>query len=89
MSFAGLWSAPWQDNSPSPSPEVVRILWDYEKGIVIDAGMCTLFDTCWTYVYDGITVTGWWVLKFPNATPQYLLEAEVPEMVRLAVLVSV
>lgn len=88
VSCAGKYYAPWHDNSPTPSREVIRILWDYEKEMVVDSGICTLFDTSWTYCYDGITVTGWWVLRYPHASPHYLLEAEVPEMVRLAVLVS-
>jgi len=79
---------PWSDNPFKRDNVPTKILWDYEKEMVVDSGMCTLFDTSWTYCYDGITVTGWWVLRYPHASPHYLLEAEVPEMVRLAVMVS-
>ena len=86
---AGLdWNMPWKNDvflNSTPTP--VRVRWDYVALQVVDDTMCGIFDTTWTYCHDGITVTGWWVLKDPWSGPQYLLEAEVPEMVRFAVLV--
>lgn len=79
---------PFDGSDAIHTSKPVQILWDYEKQIVVDTGLCTMFDTCWTYVYDGITITGWWVLKDPWSDRKYLLEAEVPEMVRLAVMVN-
>lgn len=83
---------PWDASDPftkgSPVPEV-KILWDYEAQVVIDAGnvSCGLFDTLWTFTYRHGSKLPWVLSRFPGDV-FYRHEDEVPELVRLALLVA-
>lgn len=67
----------------------VKILWDYQAQQVIDAGdvRVSLFDTHWTYTYRHGSKLPWVLSRFPGDV-FYKQEDEVPELVRLAVLVA-
>jgi hypothetical protein len=85
---------PWDDpfNVPDQAPAVpVKILWDYSTGQVIDGGevSCGLFDTHWTYTYYPWRTSLQWALTRCPGECLYKQEAEVPEMVRLAVMIAV
>ena len=83
------WSYPFQDPFANPlKEEVVKVLWDYEAQKVVDVGdvSCGLFDTHWTYSYTAGSRLAWAISRCPGEHI-YLQEADVPEMVRLAVMV--
>lgn len=84
-------TAPWKDpfGNPFPGPKSVQILWDYTTEIVVGEGHePTLFDTLWTYTYrPGNPALPWVLSRFPGDV-FYKQEEEVPELVRLAVMVA-
>lgn len=66
----------------------IRVQWDYRREVVVGNDMCTLFDTTWSYfLYPWRTALRWQLVRSPGDS-LYLQEAEVPEMVRLAVMVT-
>jgi hypothetical protein len=69
--------------------EGTKILWDYMTQQVVDGGdvNCDLFDTYWLYVYRPDSSIPWALYRFPG-DHMYLSEPDVPELVRLAVMVA-
>jgi hypothetical protein len=66
-----------------------KILWDYVTQQVVDGGdvSCSLFDTHWTYTYyHGQSLS--WVLERFHGDGMFLQEPDVPELVRMAVMVA-
>lgn len=80
---------PWDDPFNDPPPDrVVKILWDYSTELVVGEGhVPTLFDTFWTYTYRPSLQLAWTLCRVPGET-LYMQEAAVPEMVRLAAMVT-
>lgn len=79
-----LWPVP-----PLSPPPDVKILWDYTTQQVVDGGnvSCGLFDTHWTYTYRADSRLPWVLTRCPGEV-LYLQEREVPELVRMAVMVA-
>lgn len=77
----------WSDIFGKPV-EGVKILWDYTIQQVVDGGnvSCSLFDTHWTYTYRDGSKLPWVLSRYPGEV-LYVQEHEVPELVRLAVMV--
>lgn len=69
--------------------EGVKILWDYTTQQVVDGGnvSCGLFDTHWTYTYRPGSKLPWVLCRFPGDV-FYKDEDQVPELVRMAVMVA-
>lgn len=77
-------SAPRDDDPPEP----VKVLWDYQTQTVVDAGnvSCGLFDTHWIYKYRAGHKLPWVLSRYPGEVI-FQLDHEVPDLVRLAVMV--
>lgn len=77
-----------QDDTITSADKPIRIQWDYRQQIVVGDDMCTLFDTTWSYyLRPWRTALRWQLVRSPGDA-LYLHEEDVPEMVRLAVMVS-
>lgn len=80
---------PWNKNPFAPDEfTAVTVKWDYINEVIVGNGRSNLFDTCSTYFYDRGSLLPWHVSRFPSEM-LYVQEHQVPEMVRLAVMVSV
>lgn len=79
---------PWT-YPPAKDPAAVKILWDYMAQQVVDGGdvSCSLFDTFYVYSYVDGAPLSWGIERSPGDF-MYLMEQQVPELVRIAVLVS-
>lgn len=81
-------SAQWHDPFSDP-PEPVKVLWDYQTQTVVDAGAVSnsLFDTHWVYKYRAGHKLPWVLSRYPGEVI-FQLDHEVPDLVRLAVMVN-
>lgn len=70
-------------------PVEIKILWDYEAGLVVDGGnvRCSLFDTLHVYMFMADSALPWRLSRYPGEHV-YVAETAVPELVQLAALVS-
>jgi hypothetical protein len=78
------------DDNPFGDPfETVMVLWDYTTQMVVDAGDVSnsLFDTHWVYKYRHGHRLPWVLSRYPGEVIFYL-DHEVPELVRMAVMVA-
>lgn len=82
-------TSPWDDpfNADEQDMTPVKILWDYEAQLVVGEGVPTFFDTHWTYMHYPRSRLPWRLIRYPGDV-LYLKEADVPELVRLAVMVA-
>lgn len=91
MSVAGnpyMTHTPWDDPfGEPPKTEPVKILWDYFAEQVVGDGDAGLFDNHWTYIYNPDSRLAWHVVRYPGDL-LYVVEKDVPEMVRLAAMVA-
>lgn len=82
--MTSLWDDPF---NPQPTVEPIKVLWDYEAQAVVGDGMSSFFDTHWTYIYTHGSRLPWHLSRCPGDL-MYVPEGQVPEMVRLAVMVA-
>lgn len=67
----------------------IKVRWSYTTETIVDDGVPTLFDTTWTYIYRGWRSQLQWGLSRYPGDEMVVHEDNVPEIVKLAVMVIV
>jgi hypothetical protein len=80
---------PWGNPYPISKFEPVSITWDYVNEVVVEKNHFSLFSTTWEFLYspqDPFAISEWKVCRCPG-DESWVHESDVPEMVRMALLV--